>query len=62
LGHDGARHLHERSRDLHGDPWQNGFGANWENLERFITYSHDQELVDERYGPERLFVSSTLDT
>ena len=44
------------------DPWENGFGRNKANLERFIKYSHDQGLIDEQYPPEKLFAETTLGT
>ena len=56
----GIRHLYEASRTKFGDPWVSGFARNKGNLERFIQYSHDQGLISECYGPERLFVESTL--
>jgi 4,5-dihydroxyphthalate decarboxylase len=56
------RLLYEESRAAFGNPWKNGFAANRANLERFIAYSHDQGLIGERYGAERLFVASTLST
>ena len=56
------RHLYEESVEAFGDPWKQGFKANRQNLERFIQYSHDQNLITERYSAERLFVSSTLQT
>ena len=56
------RYLYEESRAAFGNPWINGFKRNRANLEQFILYSHDQGLIRERYDPERLFVSSTLDT
>lgn len=58
----GGRHLYEQSRAMFGDPWKNGFKANRGNLERFIQYSHDQDLISERYEPERLFIPSTLES
>ncbi|HTI88734.1 MAG TPA: 4,5-dihydroxyphthalate decarboxylase [Alphaproteobacteria bacterium] len=58
-----GRHYYEQERDLlPGDPWPIGFKANKANLEQFIRYSHDQGLISEAYGPERLFVGETLDT
>ncbi len=57
-----GRHYYEQSKALFGDPWKNGYKVNKGNLERFILYSHDQGLISERYGPERLFIVSTLET
>jgi 4,5-dihydroxyphthalate decarboxylase len=58
-----GRHYFEEERNLFvDDPWENGFKRNKANLERFIKYSHDQGLIDEAYGPERLFAENTLDT
>jgi len=58
-----GRHYFEEERNLFVvDPWENGFARNKANLERFIKYSHDQGLIDEAYGPERLIAENTLDT
>jgi hypothetical protein len=58
-----GRHYFEQERNLlAGDPWPIGFKANQANLEQFIQYSHDQGLISERYGAERLFAEATLDT
>ncbi|HSR55442.1 MAG TPA: 4,5-dihydroxyphthalate decarboxylase [Alphaproteobacteria bacterium] len=58
-----GRHYFEEERNLFvRDPWENGFGRNKANLERFIKYSHDQGLIEEPYGPEKLFAENTLDT
>jgi 4,5-dihydroxyphthalate decarboxylase len=58
-----GRHYFEEERNLFvQDPWENGFRRNKANLERFIKYSHDQGLIDESYGPERLIAETTLDT
>ena len=58
-----GRHYFEEERNLFvDDPWENGFNRNKANLERFIKYSHDQGLIDESYGPERLIAETTLDT
>ena len=56
------RHLYEESLGVYGDPWKQGFKANQQNLDRFIQYSHDQNLISERYSADRLFVRSTLET
>ena len=58
-----GRHYFEEERNLFvRDPWENGFGRNKANLERFIKYSHDQGLIDEIYAPDKLFAETTLDT
>ncbi|MDH3240055.1 MAG: 4,5-dihydroxyphthalate decarboxylase [Alphaproteobacteria bacterium] len=58
-----GRHYFEEERNLFvSDPWENGFGRNKANLERFIKYSHDQGLIDEIYAPDKLFAENTLDT
>ena len=58
-----GRHYFEEERNLFvDDPWENGFRRNRANLERFITYSHDQGLIEEAYEPERLFAEETLET
>jgi 4,5-dihydroxyphthalate decarboxylase len=58
-----GRHAFEEERRLFvRDPWQNGFGRNKANLERFIRYSADQGLIDAPMLPESLFAEQTLDT
>lgn len=58
-----GRHSYEEERQLFGkDPWQNGFARNQANIERFIKYSHDQNLIDAPYPAETLFAKESLDT
>jgi 4,5-dihydroxyphthalate decarboxylase len=58
-----GRHLFEEERRLFGnDPWANGVKRNRANLERFISYSLDQGLMERPLSIEELFHSSTLDT
>jgi len=58
-----GRHDFEDERKLFGrDPWQNGFRSNRANIERFIKYSKDQNLIETAYEPETLFCKETLDT
>ena len=45
-----------------GEPWQSGLAANRDNLERFIGYMVDQELIDAPVSPESLFHESVLET
>ncbi len=42
--------------------WTTGVGANRANIERFLGYSYDQGLIDQRMGVEDLFHSSVLGT
>jgi 4,5-dihydroxyphthalate decarboxylase len=58
-----GRHDYEEERRLFGrDPWENGFKRNRANIERFIKYSHDQQLIDSAYPPEALFCEETLES
>lgn len=58
-----GRHDFEEERQLFvEDPWENGFGRNKANIERFIKYSHDQNLIEAPYAAESLFAKKTLDT
>jgi 4,5-dihydroxyphthalate decarboxylase len=58
-----GRHYFEDERKLFGrDPWENGFKRNRANIERFIKYSKDQNLIETAYEPETLFCKETLDT
>jgi 4,5-dihydroxyphthalate decarboxylase len=58
-----GRHDFERERQRFGrDPWENGFKLNRSNIERFIKYSEDQNLIESAYEPETLFCEETLDT
>ncbi len=58
-----GRHYYEQERAFFSsDPWQNGYQRNFNNIERFIRYSHDQAMIDAPYPPEVLFTPETLDT
>ena len=55
--------IYEEQRQLMGsDPWPNGVARNRANLERFITYSWEQGLIESRMPVDSLFVEITLDT
>jgi 4,5-dihydroxyphthalate decarboxylase len=56
-----GRHLFEEERHVFGaDPWPHGVKKNRANLERFISYSLDQQLIDRKLEVEELFAKSTL--
>jgi 4,5-dihydroxyphthalate decarboxylase len=56
-----GRHLFEEERQVFGaDPWPHGIKKNRANLERFISYSLDQQLIDKKLEVEELFAESTL--
>lgn len=56
-----GRHLFEEERQVFGaDPWPHGIEKNRANLERFISYSLDQQLIDKQLEVEELFAESTL--
>jgi 4,5-dihydroxyphthalate decarboxylase len=58
-----GRHYFEEERNLLGaDLWPIGLKANYKNLERFIEYSHDQNLLESRIPVESLFPKQVLDT
>lgn len=58
-----GRHYFEEERSqLGADPWPLGLKANYANLERFIEYSHDQNLVETKIPVESLFPEQVLDT
>ncbi len=58
-----GRHAYEDERRLFvKDPWENGFARNKANIERFIKYSHDQNLIGAPYPAETLFAKEILDT
>ena len=58
-----GRHYFEDEKKLFGgDPWPLGVKANYNNLERFIEYSHDQNLIENRITVESLFPEQVLDT
>ncbi len=51
-----GRHLFEEERTVFGqDPWANGIEKNRANLERFVTYSLDQGLMEKKFEVEELF-------
>ncbi len=51
-----GRHLFEEERSVFGaDPWPSGIEKNRANLERFISYSLDQGLMERRLEVEELF-------
>jgi len=55
--------IFEEERSLLGaDPWPHGLKANYANLERFIEYSYDQNLLESRIPVESLFPEQVLDT
>ncbi len=58
----GRLHIEEQNRILGRDVWADGVSKNKKNLERFIEYSHDQELVDSRVAVDELFHDSTIDS
>jgi 4,5-dihydroxyphthalate decarboxylase len=58
-----GRHYFEEERRLLGaDPWPIGVKANYQNLERFIEYSHDQGLLNSKISVESLFPKQVLDS
>ena len=58
-----GRHLFEEERSAFGaDPWPYGVEKNRSNLERFIGYSLDQDLIDRKMTVEELFAETTLAT
>jgi 4,5-dihydroxyphthalate decarboxylase len=58
-----GRHLFEEEREVFGDdPWPHGITKNRANLERFMSYSLDQGLVEKKLPLEELFAASTLDS
>lgn len=58
-----GRHLFEEERRVFGDdPWPHGVKKNRANLERFISYSLDQGLMEKKLIVEELFAESTLDS
>jgi len=58
-----GRHLFEEERQVFGtDPWPHGIKKNRANLECFIGYSLDQQLVDKNLEVKELFAESTLDS
>lgn len=58
-----GRHLFEEERRVFGDdPWPHGVKKNRANLERFISYSLDQGLMEKKLEAQELFAKNTLDT
>ncbi len=58
-----GRHFFEEQRNLFGeDLWPSGIRKNRNNLERFIEYSLDQDLIDKKMEVNQLFTDSVLDT
>ncbi|HUF43049.1 MAG TPA: ABC transporter substrate-binding protein [Verrucomicrobiae bacterium] len=58
-----GRHLFEEERRVFGDdPWPHGVKKNRANLERFISYSLDQGLMEKKLEAQELFAESTLDS
>ncbi len=58
-----GRHFFEEQRNLFGeDLWPSGVSKNRNNLERFIEYSLDQDLIDKKIEVDQLFTDSVLDT
>ena len=58
-----GRLIFEEQRQLmSSDPWPNGIARNRANLERFITYSWEQGLIDSRMPVDSLFAETTLGT
>jgi 4,5-dihydroxyphthalate decarboxylase len=58
-----GRHLFEEERKAFGDdPWPHGVKKNRANLERFIGYSLDQGLMENKLAVEELFAAGTLDS
>ncbi len=58
----GLQDLEDERAAFGRDPWQNGFTANRETLERFIRYALDQCMIDKAFPSADLFVPETLDT
>jgi 4,5-dihydroxyphthalate decarboxylase len=58
-----GRHLFEEERKAFGaDPWPHGVKKNRANLDRFISFSLDQGLMDKKLEVDELFAASTLDS
>ena len=57
-----ARMAREEQTSLIGlDTWPVGFSANKYNIDQFISYSFDQDLINEKIPAENLFHSSVLE-
>ena len=53
----------EDGRELLPDElWPLGLARNRDNIERLIEYAFDQNLIEEKFPPERLFAPETLDS
>ena len=50
----------EQTKLLSADAWPVGLADNRPNIERFIGYSLDQELIDRQLKPEELFHESVI--
>lgn len=58
-----GRHLFEEERKAFGDdPWPHGVQKNRANLERFVSYSLDQGLMQKKLDVEELFALTTRDS
>ena len=57
-----GQELENQRAVLGTDPWQSGLAANRNNLERFIDFMVDQQLIDEPIPVESLFHPSVLNT
>jgi 4,5-dihydroxyphthalate decarboxylase len=54
-----GRHLFEEERAVFGDdPWPHGIKKNRANLERFVGYSLDQGLMEQKLSVEELFIDT----
>jgi len=58
----GRNALEAERAALQADPWISGLAANRANLEQFIRYLADQNLIDEAISVESLFHESVLNT
>jgi 4,5-dihydroxyphthalate decarboxylase len=58
----GSQSFEDERKAFGRDPWENGFKCNRSTIERFITYSRDQGLIETTYAPETLFCEDMLDT
>jgi 4,5-dihydroxyphthalate decarboxylase len=54
-------HLEERDRLLGGDPYVDGLDANRVALDAFVSYCHEQQLIDAPVRVDDLFVPTTRD-
>ncbi len=58
----GRNALEAERAALQADPWISGLAANRANLEQFIRYLADQNLIEEAMPVESLFHESVLNT